>query len=136
MIPIRNRHVLLVHITELFLFLMAINILRIYITSLRTPNIFFGSGWRLMQSRSRQEYITPSTFFRARHDLSFVAKQGLIPPEPMRFYRFGNFNIGPIYAAMVLVPSIGLGCYLAVLIGDIYDWMWGDEDDDEDGDDD
>lgn len=43
--------------------------------------------------------------------------------------------MGPVFAAMVLVPSIGLGCYLAVVIGDMYDWMWG-EDDDEDEDDD
>lgn len=126
--------------TELFLLFIAISMLRVYISalhkisSLPKPNLF-GSGWRLVRNRSRHQYITPATFFRARHDLSFVAKQGLIPPEPMRFYRFGNLNMGPVFAAMVLVPSIGLGCYLAVVIGDMYDWMWG-EDDDEDEDDD
>ena len=125
--------------TDLFLIFIAVSMLRIYIStlhkisSLPKPNLF-GSGWRLVRNRSRHQFITPSTFFRARHDLSFVAKQGLIPPEPMRFYRFGNLNMGPVIATMVLVPSIGLGCYLAVIIGDMYDWMWGEDDGDEDDD--
>ena len=130
-LPLRNQHVVLIHLTELFLFLLTVNMLRLYISSLHKPNLF-GSGWRLMKTRTRHELGTPSSFFRARHDFSFVAKRGLIPPEPKRFYRFGNFSLGPLYAALVLVPSIGMGCYLAVIIGDMYDWMWGDDDDEDD----
>ena len=88
----------------------------------------------MVRGASRRELASPSPLFRSKHALSFVASQGLIPPEPMRFYRFGRMNLGPLYAAMVLIPSIGLGCYFAVIIGEFYDWMWGDDDDDEDED--